>query len=93
MKRKSLRDKLEDQEYLNGLSDRRLREILLCEKMLDEEELEQESSIQVGYKKARKRFIESYLSQINPELAELARERKVPIFGMLHTIEEVNNSA
>lgn len=88
MKNKSLAEKLQNHDYLDNLSNRRLREILFCEKILDEEELEQESSIQVGYKKARKRFINTYLEQINPELAELARERKIPIFGMMETMKE-----
>jgi len=88
MKSKSLADKLQDNNYLDSLSGRRLREILFCEKMLNEEELEQESSIQVGYKKAREKFIATYLEQLNPELAEQARERKTPIFNMLETLQE-----
>jgi hypothetical protein len=90
MKNSSLRDKLKDKEYLESLCDRRLREIIFCSKILNEEELSQETSIQVGYQKARKKFIDEYLDQINPELAQRAREKKkIPIFNMLEILEEL----
>ena len=92
MKQESLATKLNNPEFVESLSERRRRELLVCQKLLSEEELEQESSIQVAYKKARKKFIEEYLDQINPELAEHAREKKVPIFGILETLERNANA-
>lgn len=88
MKYLSLAEKLKSEEYMEHLSSRRLRELLICEKILSEEELEQESSIQLGYEKARKRFIDTTLAQINPELAERAKEEKIPIFGVMDMIED-----
>lgn len=92
MKKYSLADKLQSQEYINNLSDRRRREILVCKEILSNEELEHESSIEVGYKKARKKFIDKYLGQINPELAERAKTEKIPVFNMINIIEEINNA-
>lgn len=87
MKYLSLAEKLKSEEYMDNLSNRRLRELLICEKILTEEELESESSIQVAYSKARMRFIENVLSQINPLLAQRAKEDKIPIFGVMEMIE------
>lgn len=92
MRNLSLAEKLKSEDYKDHLSTRRLRELLICEKILSEEELEEESSIQLGYKKARKRFIDNTLAQINPQLAERAKEEKVPIFGVMDMIEDAYRS-
>jgi len=55
MKHKTLYEKIKNKEYLDNLSNRRQRELLFCAKILDEEELMKETSIQVGYEKARKK--------------------------------------
>ena len=90
MKHRTLYEKIQNKEYLNNLSDRRQRELLFCAKILNEEELMKETSIQIGYEKARKKFIMEYLDKINPELAERALENKrVPLFNMLDIIEEL----
>jgi len=88
MKNLSLADKIRNPNYLDNLSDRRYRELMICKEILDDDVLESESSIQIAYGKARKKFIVEVLSQINPELAERALEDKVPIFNMLDMLEE-----
>lgn len=92
MKNKSLAEKLQDPVYLNNLSERRQREIQVCKKIFSEEELESESSIQVGYQKARKRFIKDRLTEINPEYAERALKEHVPVFNILEMLENDNDS-
>jgi len=88
MRNLSLAEKLKSEDYMDNLSNRRLRELLICKEVLTEEELDNESSIQIGYRKARNRFIDTVLSQINPELAHRAKEEKVPIFGVMDMIED-----
>lgn len=53
----SIKDKLEDDDYINSLSDRRRGEIKICKEMLSDEELEHFCSITVAYRIARKRYI------------------------------------
>jgi len=90
MKNRSLADKLQSPQYLDNLCDRRLRELMFCEKILEKDELEHETSIQVAYRKARDRFVELYLDQINPDLAERIKEgNKIPIFNMENILEEM----
>jgi len=91
MRNQSLAEKLGNQDYLDHLSERRRRELMFCEKMLTQNELVSESSIQVGYRIARDRFLEDVLPTINPDLAERAKEEKIPIFNMLDILEEFSN--
>jgi len=78
MMKRPLKDKLQDEEYLSSLSERRRRELLVCGKLLTEEELEYFSSIDTAYKIARSRYIRS---RFDEEMASKILERgHVPIF-------------
>ena len=61
--RRPLKEKLNDKEYLESLSDRRRRELLFCSKILTEEELSYYSSIAVAYNVARRRYIEENIPE------------------------------
>jgi len=54
---KSLYEKMQDEEYLNTLCERRRRELELARKILGEEELRNSSSISTAYRKAREKWI------------------------------------
>jgi len=53
----TLKEKLEDTEYIDSLSYRKKAELAVCKEMLSDEELEQYCSISSAYKVARKRYI------------------------------------
>lgn len=54
----SLRNKLDDIEYYDTLSERRQAQLKICELKLSEQELNSYSSIDVAYRIAKKRYIE-----------------------------------
>jgi len=58
MKKATLLDKLNDPEFFSLLSSKSKKQLLICEKLLTKEELNSISSINVGYYKARSRYIE-----------------------------------
>jgi len=88
MKNASLADKLQSKTYVDNLSDRRYRELMFCKEILTKKELNTESSIQTAYHKARDKFIDEILPKVNPELAERAKEEKIPIFNMMKILED-----
>jgi len=76
MKFRSLFDKLKDQDYIEGLSDRRRREIMICKELLTEEELRYYSSIDVAYHVARERYIKK---NYDMELLKKIRRQRYPV--------------
>lgn len=88
MRNATLSEKLGNSNYLEALSDRRYRELMFCKEMLSDKELNTETSIQVAYHKARDKFIDEILPRVNPELAERAKEEKIPVFNMIKILEE-----
>jgi len=63
----SLKDKLEDEEYIESLSNRRKKEILICNKILEENDLSFLSSIDVGYHIAKEKYIKEKYGEENLE--------------------------
>jgi len=59
-RRSSLAAKLENDEYLDSLSERERKQLLVCRELLTDNELSDLSSIRVGYKIARNRYIEEH---------------------------------
>ena len=53
----TLKEKLNDEEFLSSLSHKMRGQIEICKEMLTEDELEQYCSITTAYKIARKRYI------------------------------------
>ncbi len=62
-----LKDKLEDEEYLESLCYRSKNEIKVVEEYLSNDELNHYSSITVAYKLAKKRYMEE---NFDPEFLE-----------------------
>ena len=56
----SLKDKMENEDYVNALCYRSKGELKICKEMLTEEELRHYSSITTAYKVARIRYLEKY---------------------------------
>jgi len=82
LSRITLFEKLRDKEYLERLSKRKYKELMICSLMLDEEELRSNTSITTAYRIARDRYIDKVLIDINPELANKARnKRSIPLFA------------
>ena len=83
-----LKDKLEDEEYIDNLCDRRRKELLFCGDYLSEDELESYSSIDTAYKIARVRYVKEVLYDINPTLAERILDgKKIPISNIFQNID------
>ena len=80
---RNLSDKLKDEGYLDSLKPRNRNQLLLCERMLDDNELSNISSIRVGFVIARQRYIETEILPRNPEFAKMILENsRIPIFGI-----------
>ena len=75
--KRTLLEKLNDQEYFKSLSRRSQRELLFCKYLLTEKELQSISSIAVGYKIARERYIEKYIPE---DLREEYKKKGRPLF-------------
>lgn len=71
-------------------SSRKRRELMICELMLDDSELEDISSLRTGYKIARERFIEEVIKETDPWLYERLRasNTKMPIFDVETLIQD-----
>ena len=67
MKRKSLLEKLQSPKYIESLSEKRRKQLLFCSKVLSEKELSYISSIAVGYRIARERWIREHLPEDEQE--------------------------
>ncbi len=85
----NLKDRLEDSEWVDSLSERKRKELMLCSLLLSEEELESKSSIAAGYRVARNRLLHEVLPEMDPEFYEKSlTQRKTPIFDVESLIED-----
>lgn len=65
------------------------KKLEFCQIMLSDEQLENLSSIKVGYSIARQLFIENILKETDPDLYEkVICSDRVPIFNMLESAKE-----
>ena len=67
-------------------SDRKKRELLLCQAMLTDEQLENISSMNTGYKLARSKLIEDIIKVEDPTLYAKIKnnptKKRIPIFNI-----------
>lgn len=77
-KRRSLADKLEDNQYLEKLSDRRIGQLMVCKKVMTQEELDHYNSIDVAYSRiARERYIKQ---KYGDEFYQQVADGAIPFF-------------
>lgn len=79
MVKRTLLDKWNDPMYLEELSERRRRELEFAKQILNAEELQSYSSIDIAYREARRKFIENYMPF---EQQEEYLNNKKPIFSV-----------
>jgi len=87
----SLKNLIEElNNFSDGYSGRKERELFVCYKMLTDEELQEISSLSTGYSMARDRVIENIIKLKYPEWYReiVDSERKVPIFNIGELIIE-----
>jgi len=81
---RSLLEKLNDSTYLQNLSSKRYRQLMICRELLSDEELGRYSSIEVAYNIARSRFVSEVLDRVNPDIACKVKSGKYPIFWNIY---------
>lgn len=75
--KQSIWDKIQNPDYIENLCDRNRRELEFARSILNEEELQQVSSIDVAFAVARRKYVRE---NIEPSKQVLYDSRK-PIFG------------
>jgi len=88
MSRKSITEKLEDEQFIASLNEKSKKQLMFCKEYLEEDELQHINSISTGYNIARERYIEKVLKKLNPEMYKRIKSGDtIPIFSIFEEIE------
>ena len=90
--RRSLFNKLEDKEFVESLSEKTRRRLFFAQMLLSDDELRENSSIQVAYDLAKDRYLEDYLKKYDiMEYIRVKNNPSIPTFNKKHVINAIRN--